>query len=145
MESSLLSIQALVTKIKLETFSPKNDLYSFVSPSAYDTAWLAMVQDPKERGRPLFKGCLDWVMSNQKGEGYWGVSADGLPTIDTLPATLACLVALKTWNASDKGVEKGLAFIHANTKMLVDVNYQHLPRWFVIVFPGMVELARQQV
>ncbi|KAK2969848.1 hypothetical protein RJ640_030157 [Escallonia rubra] len=143
MESSLLSIQALVTKIKLETFSPKNDLYSFVSPSAYDTAWLAMVQDPKERGRPLFKGCLDWVMSNQKEEGYWGVSsADGLPTIDTLPATLACLVALKTWNASDEGVEKGLAFVHANTKILVDVNYQHLPRWFVIVFPGMVELAR---
>ncbi|KAK2965043.1 hypothetical protein RJ639_029427 [Escallonia herrerae] len=143
MESSLLSIQALVTKIKLETFSPKNDLYSFVSPSAYDTAWLAMVQDPKERGRPLFRGCLDWVMSNQKEEGYWGVaSADGLPTIDTLPATLACVVALKTWNASDKGVEKGLAFFHANMKMLVDVNHQQLPRWFVIVFLGMVELAR---
>ncbi|KAK3015532.1 hypothetical protein RJ639_006663 [Escallonia herrerae] len=143
MESSLLSIQALVTKIKLETFSPKSDLYSFVSPSAYDTAWLAMVQDPKEHGRPLYKGCLDWVMSNQKEEGYWGVSsADGLPTIDTLPATLACLVALKTWNASDKGVEKGLAFVHAKMKMLVDVDYQQLPRWFAIVFPGMVELAR---
>ncbi|KAK3028498.1 hypothetical protein RJ639_038566 [Escallonia herrerae] len=142
MESSFLSIPALVTKIKLETFSPKNDLYSFVSPSAYDTAWLAMVQDPNERGRPLFKGCLDWVMSNQKEEGYWGLSsADGLPTIDTLPATLACLVALKTWSASDTGVEKGLAFVHAKMKMLVD-DYQQLPRWFAIVFPGMVELAR---
>ncbi|KAK3028505.1 hypothetical protein RJ639_038573 [Escallonia herrerae] len=38
-----------------------------------------------------------------KGRGYWGVSsADGLPSIDTL----ACLVALKTWNAQIKAKKK---------------------------------------
>ncbi|RVX08508.1 (E,E)-geranyllinalool synthase [Vitis vinifera] len=42
MESSHSIIEALVRKIKDEMFSSV-DLYSFVSPSAYDTAWLAMV------------------------------------------------------------------------------------------------------
>ena len=108
MEPSLFSIQTLVHQIKQEIFSSTFDLYSFVSPSAYDTAWLAMIPHPKQNSCPKFKGCLDWILDNQKEAGYWGeCDHDGLPTIDSLPATLACMVALKTWGVSEKHINKG--------------------------------------
>ncbi|KAA8515303.1 hypothetical protein F0562_018467 [Nyssa sinensis] len=142
MESSLSSIKALVNEIKEEMFSTV-DLHSFVSPSAYDTAWLAMIPHPKRPDRPIFKGYLDWVLNNQKDEGFWGESNQvGLPTIDSLPATLACMVALKRWNTGEKNITEGLAFIHANLEILLKEINQNCPRWFAIVFPGMVELAQ---
>jgi geranyllinalool synthase len=35
----------------------------------------------------------------------------------------------------------GLAFIHANTEKFLREMNNDSPRWFAIVFPGMVELA----
>ncbi|PSS24664.1 (E,E)-geranyllinalool synthase [Actinidia chinensis var. chinensis] len=143
MESSLAPIQALVNQIKLEMFSSTLNPYSFLMPSAYDTGWLAMIPHPKQDSFPKFKGCLVWVLNNQKEEGYWGeTGTDGLPTIDSLPATLACMMALKKWGVGENNVKKGLAFIHANSKMLLKEKCDHLPRWFTIVFPAMVELAQ---
>ncbi|GFY91840.1 hypothetical protein Acr_08g0002360 [Actinidia rufa] len=143
MESSLAPIQALVNQIKLEMFSSTFNPYSFLMPSAYDTGWLAMIPHPKQDSSPKFKGCLVWVLNNQKEEGYWGeTGTDGLPTIDCLPATLACMMALKKWGVGQKNLKKGLAFIHVNSKMLLKEKCDHLPRWFTIVFPAMVELAQ---
>ncbi|GKV18640.1 hypothetical protein SLEP1_g28989 [Rubroshorea leprosula] len=141
MELSLSSIQVLVKEIKEEMFS-NIDPYSFVSPSAYDTAWLAMVPDPQEPGQPMFKGCLDWVLNNQREEGFWGeCDGHGMPTIESLPATLACVVALKKWNVGTKEVQRGLEFVDENTaKLLGD---DHFPRWFAIIFPGMIDLVRE--
>ena len=129
MESSLAPIQALVNQIKQEMLSSTFNPYSFFNPSAYDTSWLAMIPHPKqdsfpkfkgcldwvlnnqkkeEDSFPKFKGCLDWVLNNQKEEGYWGeTGTDGLPTIDSLPATLACMMALKTWGVGQKNLKKG--------------------------------------
>ncbi|CAK9136639.1 unnamed protein product [Ilex paraguariensis] len=144
MESSQASIKALVMKIKEEMFS-NLDLHSFVSLSAYDTAWLAMIPNPQQLDRPMFKNCLNWVLNNQNGEGFWGESnAEGLPTIDALPATMACMIALKTWNVGDKNIQKGLAFLDANTKVLLQANNHHLSRQFTIVFTAMVELAQSR-
>ncbi|KAG5516852.1 hypothetical protein RHGRI_037550 [Rhododendron griersonianum] len=112
MESSLSRIQALVTQIKLEIFSSPFDPLSFVSPSAYETtAWLATVPKHPKQGtnRPVFKGCLEWIVNNQREEGFWEEDgSDGLPTIDGLPSTLACLVALKTWGSTvgEENIEK---------------------------------------
>ncbi|KAF5944449.1 hypothetical protein HYC85_018526 [Camellia sinensis] len=107
MESSLLSIETLVKKIKKEMFS-NFDLYSFVSKSAYDTAWLAMIPNTQHCDHPMFRGCLDWVLRNQKEEGFWGESdSNGVPTIDSLPATLASMVALKKWNVGGTNIKKG--------------------------------------
>ncbi|KAF5474346.1 hypothetical protein F2P56_006251 [Juglans regia] len=140
--SQYSSIQSQVDKIK-EMFSSTCDPYPFISPSAYDTAWLAMIPDPHQPLQPMFKSCLEWVLYNQKAEGFWGeCDAHGMPTIECLPATLACIVALKKWNiASGSCIEKGLAFIHANTEKFVREINHHCPRWFAIVFPAMVELA----
>lgn len=108
MESLTFSIETLVEKVKEEIFTTFDVYNSFVSKSAYDTAWLAMIPDNPKKCDPMFKGCLEWVLENQKEEGFWGErDMNGLPTIDSLPSTLACIVALKKWNVGYTNIEKG--------------------------------------
>lgn len=38
----------------------------------------------------------------------------------------------------------GLKFIHANMDTILKENSQHFPRWFTIVFPSIVQLAKAQ-
>ncbi|KAL2495082.1 geranyllinalool synthase [Forsythia ovata] len=143
MEWSKSSIQSLVSEFKKEVFSNEN-LHEFVSSSAYDTAWLAMIpDDPRKQNCPMFENCLNWILKNQNQDGFWGETNDeGLPTIDTLPATLACMVALQTWNVGQENIDKGLAFVYSKAEILLKIHYQNLPRWFVIVFPAMITLAQ---
>ncbi|KAL5976194.1 hypothetical protein ACLOJK_020524 [Asimina triloba] len=108
------SIQALVQRIKGEIFS-SFDPYSFVSPSAYDTAWLAMIPDPEHPDRPLFPQCVDWILQNQHEDGFWSGETEGCnppPTLECLPATLACMAALKRWNVGSINIEIGI--LHPN-------------------------------
>ncbi|KAG5561552.1 hypothetical protein RHGRI_004560 [Rhododendron griersonianum] len=148
MESSPFFIETLVKKVREEIFSTFDVYNSFVSASAYDTAWLAMIpaENPNKFEQccgPMFKGCLEWVLSNQKEEGFWGArDMNGLPTIDSLPSTLACIVALKKWNLGDTNINKGLAFVRENSETLLRERHHSLPRWFAIVYPAMVELAQ---
>lgn len=107
-----MSIKSLVAGVKTEVFSElteNNNLESFVSASAYDTAWLAMIPLVENNEKvPMFSGCLNWIVRNQKESGFWGETDDqDLPTIDALPSTLACLIALKTWNAGHPNIESG--------------------------------------
>ncbi|KAB1221919.1 Levopimaradiene synthase, chloroplastic [Morella rubra] len=86
MKSSQSSIESQVTEIKENMFSNCDSANSFISPSAYDTAWLAMIPDPDQPFQPMFKNCLDWVLHYQKDEGFWGeCDAHGTPTIECLP------------------------------------------------------------
>lgn len=106
-----LSIEASVKMIKEEKLLAV-DPYSFVSPSAYDTAWLAMVPADSNQPcsmEPMFRVCLDWVLKNQTQEGFWGeCDAHGNPTLESLHATLASVIALKKWNVGMKNAEKGI-------------------------------------
>ncbi|KAJ8767584.1 hypothetical protein K2173_018142 [Erythroxylum novogranatense] len=142
-ESSHRSIQALVENIKEEICKDINS-QSFIAPSAYDTAFVAMVPSTNEPVRPMFKNCLDWVLNNQTEAGFWGeCDSHGLPTLESLPATVACMVALKIWNSGDIHIERGLSFIRANSEnFLADIN-DYCPRWFAIVFPAVVQLANK--
>jgi hypothetical protein len=36
----------------------------------------------------------------------------------------------------------GLDFIYAKAEIILKMNYHHLPRWFTIAFPAMIELAQ---
>jgi geranyllinalool synthase len=103
MELPLSCIERRVQKIKKKIFSSNFDLYSFISPSTYDTAWLAMIPDSKYPSQPMFKNYLDWLIKNQKPEGFWGES----DTIECLPATIVSMVALKKWNIGMSMVDKG--------------------------------------
>nr|WBO38705.1 terpene synthase 34 [Aquilaria agallochum] len=143
MDSWLFSIELMTEVIKKEKLWER-DPYSLVNPSAYDTAWLAMIPDPDRPGQPMFQNCLDWVLRSQMEDGFWGESdSHGLPTIESLPATLACLVVLTKWNVGKDKIEKALAFLGLNTKKLLDGTYGSCPRWFAIIFPGMIELAQK--
>nr|AIL54749.1 putative geranyllinalool synthase [Petunia integrifolia subsp. inflata] len=140
------NIEYLVNEIKKEIFS-NQEFTAFVFPSAYATAWLAMIPNNQEANGhssgPMFESCLTWILNNQKEQGYWGESCDeNITTIYTLPSTLACMIALKKWNMGESNIRKGLKFIHANTHALLKAHSQGFPRWFTILFPAMLQLAK---
>lgn len=78
-----------------------------ISPSAYDTAWVAMVPSREySGGKPCFPECLDWIIENQNPDGSWGLQNPSLVK-DSLSCTLACLLALRKWNVGQQLVKKG--------------------------------------
>lgn len=123
--SSSDDLHTLINEIKREIqLSNINlDPYSFVSPSAYDTAWLSMIEEDNNVGddelKPMFKECLDWIMCNQNArEGFWGNSGGYTPVADAgdkdceedmyiLTSTLTCVVALHKWNIGCFHLHKG--------------------------------------
>jgi hypothetical protein len=82
-------------------------------PSPYDTAWVAMVPAPGNPLVPRFPRCVDWILQNQRSDGSWGPdggSGDHPSSPlgkDALMSTLACVLALKTWDAGEEHVRKG--------------------------------------
>ncbi|KAF3487372.1 hypothetical protein F2Q69_00052234 [Brassica cretica] len=103
----------LAEEIKKETFELDTfsiNPYSFVSASAYDTAWLAMIEDLSDVStqKPMFRGCIDWILSNQNVvEGLWGNHGDENEG-ETLTSTLACVVALRKWKIGSLHINKGI-------------------------------------
>ncbi|KAK1284271.1 hypothetical protein QJS10_CPB21g01599 [Acorus calamus] len=67
------------------------------SISAYDTAWVSMIEDVNGNGTPQFPSSLRWIVDHQLPDGSWG-DRDYFLVYDRLLNTLACVVALKTWN-----------------------------------------------
>lgn len=108
-------LYVLAEEIKKETFELDTfsiNPYSFVCASAYDTAWLAMIEDlcGVNTQQPLFRGCIDWILSNQNVvEGLWGNHGDENEG-ETLTSTLACVVALRKWNIGSLHISKGDCF-----------------------------------
>ncbi|KAF9604964.1 hypothetical protein IFM89_011657 [Coptis chinensis] len=112
-----------------------------LSSSAYDTAWVALVQDIHGSDAPQFPSCLDWIINNQLPDGSWGDRSIFI-TYDRLSCTLACVVALKTWNIHPEGRKKGMAFLRQNMHKLKDEDPVHLPVGFEVIFPSLVEMAQ---
>lgn len=74
-----------------------------ITVSPYDTAWVALVADD---GRPQFPSSLDWISKNQLRDGSWG-DARTFSIYDRIINTLACVVALKSWNIHPEKSHKG--------------------------------------
>ncbi|TVU15795.1 hypothetical protein EJB05_39333, partial [Eragrostis curvula] len=109
-------------------------------PSSYDTAWVAMVPAPGYLARaPRFPRCVDWILQNQHGDGSWGGPDNALGK-DALSSTMACVLALATWDVGHEHVRKGLRFIGDNLS-LVTADRCDTPVGFDIIFPGMVVLG----
>nr|UVC58049.1 KSL11 protein [Isodon rubescens] len=112
-----------------------------ISPSAYDTAWVAMVPARGySDGKPRFPECLDWIVENQNSDGSWGVQSPSMLK-NSLSCTLACLLPLRKWNvASPQLLRKGLEFIRSSAPAATDKD-QISPIGFDIVFPMMIQYA----
>lgn len=109
------------------------------SASAYDTAWVAMVPSLDNSQQPQFPQCLSWIIDNQLSDGSWGVPH--LIIKDRLCHTLACVIALRKWNAGNQNVETGLRFLRENIEGIV-LEDEYTPIGFQMIFPAMLEEAR---
>lgn len=79
-----------------------------ITISPYDTAWVALVEDISggETAAPQFPASLDWISKNQLPDGSWG-DAYTFSIYDRIINTLACVVALRSWNLHPHKTNKG--------------------------------------
>ncbi|KAK9067613.1 hypothetical protein SSX86_011724 [Deinandra increscens subsp. villosa] len=121
-------------------FSSMND--GEISISAYDTAWVALVQDVNGSGSPQFPSSLEWIANNQLADGSWG---DKLlfSAHDRIINTLACVIALTSWNIHPSKCENGLKFLKENIYKLEDENEEHMPIGFEVAFPSLIDIAKK--
>uniref|UniRef100_A0A7N0TUF4 Terpene synthase N-terminal domain-containing protein n=1 Tax=Kalanchoe fedtschenkoi TaxID=63787 RepID=A0A7N0TUF4_KALFE len=112
-----------------------------ISASAYDVAWVALVEDVSTSGVPQFPSALEWISNNQHPDGSWGdwilFSAH-----DRIISTLACVIALKTWSVHPEKVQRGLQFIERNLGKIEDEKAEHMPIGFEVAFPNLLEIAK---
>jgi len=77
-----------------------------ISVSAYDTAWVSLVQSLDGNGQPQFPSTLQWIIDNQLPDGSWGDAAV-FSAHDRMINTLACVVALSTWKTCPESCDTG--------------------------------------
>ncbi|XP_047178780.1 ent-copalyl diphosphate synthase, chloroplastic [Vigna umbellata] len=113
-----------------------------ITVSAYDTAWVALVKDVNGSGAPQFPTSLEWIAKNQLEDGSWG-DQELFSAHDRIINTLACVIALKSWNMHPEKCEKGMTFFKENLNKLEDENAEHMPIGFEVAFPSLLDLARE--
>ncbi|KAJ0792372.1 putative copal-8-ol diphosphate hydratase [Helianthus annuus] len=97
------AIKNYVKTIK-SIFSSLDD--GVISPSAYDTAWVALIEGVNEQsGGPQFPSSLEWIENHQLLDGSWGESMI-FSASDRLVNTLACVIALTTWKVHPDKCER---------------------------------------
>ncbi|KAL2516731.1 Ent-copalyl diphosphate synthase [Abeliophyllum distichum] len=111
------------------------------SLSPYDTAWIALVRNLHGLDLPQFPSSLQWIANNQLSDGSWGDEHFFL-AYDRLLNTLACIVALKSWNVHAQKIEKGITFIQENIHKLESAEAENMTCGFEIVFPALLQRAR---
>ncbi|KAH7858943.1 hypothetical protein Vadar_029664 [Vaccinium darrowii] len=113
-----------------------------VSISAYDTAWVALVEDIHGNGGPQFPTSLEWISNNQLPDGSWGDSLV-FEAHDRVISTLACTVALQKWKIHPDKSKKGLEFLKENIWKLEYANAEHMTCGFELSFPSLIEMGRK--
>ena len=71
-----------------------NNLDNRLSPSAYDTAWMARVRNTDDA--PRYPQLLDWLLNHQHDDGSWGGQI--AYRHDRILSTYAALIALKDYD-----------------------------------------------
>lgn len=131
-------IVARINEIKMMLLSMED---GEISVSAYDTAWVALVEDINGSGSPQFPSVIHWIVNNQLADGSWGDRYIFSPP-DRIINTLACVMALKRWDIYPEKCRKGLSFIEENLCKIGNENAEHMPIGFEIAFPSLIEVAR---
>ncbi|KAL0321701.1 UNVERIFIED_CONTAM: Peregrinol diphosphate synthase TPS1, chloroplastic [Sesamum calycinum] len=112
-----------------------------INVSPYDTAWVALIRDINGEDSPQFPASLEWIAQNQLHDGSWGEQYV-FSAYDRLLNTLACVVALRSWNVHPHKSEKGIAFIKEKIHKLEHANAENMTSGFEIVFPALLQRAR---
>ncbi|XP_042004603.1 copalyl diphosphate synthase CPS1, chloroplastic-like [Salvia splendens] len=112
-----------------------------ISVSPYDTAWVAMIKDVGGRDAPEFPSSLEWIVQNQLQDGSWG-DQKLFCVYDRLVNTIACVVALRSWNVHEDKVERGVTYIKENVDKLTEGNEEHMTCGFEVVFPALLQKAK---
>ncbi|KAL9331777.1 hypothetical protein ACSQ67_001387 [Phaseolus vulgaris] len=133
-----LEIQKKINVVKLILDSKEDGA---ITISAYDTAWVALVKNVEDTNSPQFPSCIEWIANNQLHDGSWG-DAELFIAHDRILNTLACVLALRSWNMHPQKCEKGMKFFKENLYKLQDENPEHMPIGFEITFPSLLDLAR---
>ncbi|XP_038974271.1 ent-copalyl diphosphate synthase 1, chloroplastic-like [Phoenix dactylifera] len=111
-----------------------------ISISAYDTAWVALVKHQNGSGDPQFPSSLQWIIENQLPDGSWGDSI--FLAHDRIISTLACVVALKSWNTHPDICDRGISFLRDNMWRLAQQEGELVLTGFEIAFPALLERAK---
>ncbi|PIN03009.1 Copal-8-ol diphosphate hydratase [Handroanthus impetiginosus] len=114
-----------------------------ISVSPYDTAWIALIKDVNGGDAPQFPSSLDWIAKNQLPDGSWG-DKKFFCAYDRLLNTLASVVALRSWNIHPDKSQRGLniVYIKENVYKLEDAHAEHMPCGFEVIFPALLQRAR---
>uniref|UniRef100_A0ACD5WDW3 Uncharacterized protein n=1 Tax=Avena sativa TaxID=4498 RepID=A0ACD5WDW3_AVESA len=112
-----------------------------ISISAYDTAMVALVKNLDGGDGPHFPSTINWIVQNQLPDGSWGDEAFFMAT-DRIINTLACVVALASWNIYADKCETGLLFIRENMWRLAKEEEDWMLVGFEIAFPSLLEMAK---
>ncbi|KAL3818448.1 hypothetical protein ACJIZ3_004353 [Penstemon smallii] len=112
-----------------------------ISVSPYDTAFVALIKDLDDNDVPQFPSSLEWIAENQLLDGSWGDEVY-FCAFDRIVNTLACVVALKSWNIHGDKSEKGISYIKKNVSKLENANAEHMTCGFEVVFPALLQRAQ---
>ncbi|GLJ33852.1 hypothetical protein SUGI_0680390 [Cryptomeria japonica] len=103
-------MEALIEEIKIMFQAMENGK---ISPSAYDTAWIARIPSIDNPYQPQFPQTLKWIVLNQLTDGSWGGDSCYLPH-DRLLVTLSCVIALRIWKVEGTKVQKDFGILGAS-------------------------------
>ncbi|XP_054814368.1 ent-copalyl diphosphate synthase 5-like [Prosopis cineraria] len=112
-----------------------------ISPSAYHTALMALVEDVNGSGAPQFPESLQWIIDNQLPDGSWG-DAHIFVAYDRLLCTLASVVVLTHYNVHPDKAHKGLKFFKENVNTLENENREHMTCGFEVILPTLLQSAK---
>ena len=121
----------------------------YISPSAYDTAWVARIPAKDDPNQPMFPQALAWVRENQLPDGSWGIASNPYrPKYnnaiehfhDRIICTVSCLIALAIWEPDSIQIVRGERYIYEHIDQLrADT---HATVGFELLLPELLETAR---
>ncbi len=108
-----------------------------LTPSAYDTAWIARLKNGNVPKYPLF---LQWLVDNQLADGSWGASYFEYYQ-DRILSTLNSIIALKLWDGSADQIKLGEDYINKTVSKLGKDPIKTIG--FEFLFPSLVARAKK--
>ncbi|KAH6818185.1 Terpenoid cyclases/Protein prenyltransferases superfamily protein [Perilla frutescens var. frutescens] len=80
-------------------------------------------------------------MQHQLPDGSWG-DRHFFSVYDRLLNTIACVIALKSWNVDGHTIQKGIAYVKKNIWKLEDADDANMTCGFEVIFPALLQRSR---